>query len=90
MARTGQPRTTFTPPCFAPLAHRNGTGATLDALADSISGGSINQVEVPYRVVIKSYDKIGPEAKAMTDRFISLVHELAAEGCPVEIRVEGR
>jgi RNAse (barnase) inhibitor barstar len=65
-------------------------GRNLDALADSISGGSINQVEVPYRVVIKSYDKIGPEAKAMTDRFISLVHELAAEGCPVEIRVEGR
>jgi RNAse (barnase) inhibitor barstar len=65
-------------------------GRNLDALADSISGGSINQVEVPYRLVIKSYDGIGPDAKAMTDRFINLVHELATEGCPVEIRVEGQ
>jgi RNAse (barnase) inhibitor barstar len=65
-------------------------GRNLDALADSISGGSINQVEVPYRLVIKSYDRIGPDAKAMTDKFINLVHELATEGCPVEIRVEGQ
>jgi RNAse (barnase) inhibitor barstar len=63
-------------------------GRNLDALADSISGGSINRVEVPYRLVIKSYNGIGPQAKAMVDRFVSLVHELAAEGCPVEIRVE--
>src|SRR5215470_934530 len=62
-------------------------GRNLDALADSISGGSINQVEVPYRLVIKNYDRIGPEAKPMTDRFISLLHELGAEGCTVEIRV---
>jgi RNAse (barnase) inhibitor barstar len=65
-------------------------GRNLDALADSISGGSINHVEVPYRFVIKSYDRIGPVAKPMTDSFIKLVHELAAEGCPVEIRVEGQ
>jgi hypothetical protein len=80
----------FTTPFFTLSAHPNGTVANLDALADSISGGSINQVEVPYRLVIKSYDRIGPDAKAMTDRFINLVHELATEGCPVEIRVEGQ
>ena len=65
-------------------------GRNLDALADSISGGSINRVEVPYRLVIEGYSKIGPEAKGMADRFISLVNELAAAGCPVEIRVEGQ
>jgi RNAse (barnase) inhibitor barstar len=65
-------------------------GRNLDALADSISGGSINQVEVPYRLVIKSYDTIGPHAKPMMDSLIKLVHELAAKGCPVEIRVEGQ
>jgi RNAse (barnase) inhibitor barstar len=65
-------------------------GRNLDALADSISGASINNVEVPYRLVIKSYDRIGPVAKPMTDSLIKLVHELAAEGCPVEIRVEGQ
>jgi len=47
-------------------------------------------VEVPYRLVIKSYDQIGPDAKAMTDRLVNLVHELATKGCPVEIRVEGQ
>ena len=65
-------------------------GRNLDALADSISGGLINQVEVPYRLVIKNYDRIGPQAKTMTDRFVELVNELAAEGCPVEIRVESQ
>jgi len=65
-------------------------GRNLDALADSISGGSINRVEVPYRLVIKSYDRISPEAKTAADRFINLVNELAAEGCPVQIRVEGQ
>jgi len=65
-------------------------GRNLDALADSISGGSINQIEVPYRLVIKSYQSIGLHAKPMTDSLINLVHELAADGCPVEIRVEGQ
>lgn len=65
-------------------------GRNLDALADSIRGGSINQVEVPYRLVIESYERVGPDAKPMADRLINLVLELAAEGCPVEIRVEGQ
>jgi RNAse (barnase) inhibitor barstar len=65
-------------------------GRNLDALADSISGGLINQVEVPYRIVIKDYDRIGVLAKGMTDSVIGLVHDLAAKGCPVEIRVEGQ
>ena len=69
----------------APEWHRR----NLDAIADSIRGGSINRVEVPYRLVIKSYGMIGPNAKPVADRFISLVHELAAEGCPVDIRHEG-
>ena len=65
-------------------------GRNLDALADSISGGSINDVEVPYRLVIKSYDQIGPEAKRMTDHLIKLINELAFTGCPVEVRVESQ
>lgn len=66
----------------APESH----GRNFDALRDSIAGGSINQVEVPYRLVFKNYDKIGGEAKGMADDFIDLIHELAAEGCPVEVR----
>jgi RNAse (barnase) inhibitor barstar len=65
-------------------------GRNLDARADSISGGSINHAAVPYRLVIKDYDRIGPLAKAMIDNFIRLVHDLAAKGCPLAIRVEGQ
>jgi RNAse (barnase) inhibitor barstar len=63
-------------------------GRNLDALADSIAGGQINQVEVPYRLIIKNYNLIGAAAKEMTDNFVNLVRELAGKGCPVEIRVD--
>jgi RNAse (barnase) inhibitor barstar len=63
-------------------------GRNFNALRDSIAAGSINAVEVPYRLVIENYDSIDAGARKMTDDFISLVHELAASGCPVEIRVE--
>jgi RNAse (barnase) inhibitor barstar len=63
-------------------------GRNLDALNDSIAIGSINEVEVPYRLVIRNYDKIDGDAKKMTDAFVDLIHEIAARGCPVEIRVE--
>jgi RNAse (barnase) inhibitor barstar len=65
-------------------------GRNFNALRDSISTGSINQVEVPYRLVIKNYGKICSAAKRMADDFIELIHELAAEGCRVEIHVEAR
>ena len=71
---------------YSPFFHALGApewhGRNLDALADSISCGSINHVEVPYRLAFKSYDRIGPHAKAMTDRFINLVHELTTCGLP--------
>ena len=63
-------------------------GRNFNVLRDSIAAGSINQIEVPYQLVIKNYDKISGEAKGITDDFIDLLHELAADGCPVEVRVE--
>jgi RNAse (barnase) inhibitor barstar len=63
-------------------------GRNFNALNDSIANGSINQLEVPYRLVIKHYNQIRGEAKRMTDDFVDLIHEIAARGCPVEIRVE--
>ena len=33
-------------------------GRNFDALRDSILGGSINHVEVPFRLLIKNYDQI--------------------------------
>jgi RNAse (barnase) inhibitor barstar len=63
-------------------------GRNLDALNDSIATASINQVEVPYKLVIKNYNKIGVGAKKMTDDFIDLIREIAASGCPVEIQID--
>ena len=63
-------------------------GRNFDALNDSIATGSINEVEVPYRLVIRHYDQIGGEAKKTADDFVNLIHEIAARGCPVEIRIE--
>jgi len=38
--------------------------------------------------VIKNYELIGNEAKKkMTDDFVDLIREIAADGCPVEIQV---
>jgi RNAse (barnase) inhibitor barstar len=65
-------------------------GRNLDALADGISGGSINQVEVGYRVIIKNYDKIASLAKQMADSFVDLIQDLAGEGYPIEVCVEGQ
>jgi RNAse (barnase) inhibitor barstar len=63
-------------------------GRNFNALRDSIGAGQINQIEVPYRLVIANYDKIGPAAKQMADDFIDLICELSKEGVPIEIRVE--
>lgn len=63
-------------------------GRNFNALNDSIANGNINEVEVPYRLVIRNYDLMGSEAKKMADDFIDLIHEIAARGCPVEIRAD--
>jgi len=73
---------------FAAVGAPEWHGRDSDALRDSISTGSINEVEVPYRLVVKNYDRIGPSARGMADDFIDLIRELAGEGCPVEIRAD--
>ena len=65
-------------------------GRNFDALNDSIVTGRINEIEVPYRLVIQNYDLIGAGAKRMVDDFIGLIHKIAARGCPVEIQVNAQ
>ena len=65
-------------------------GRNFNALRDAIEGGNINDVEVPYCVVIRNYGLIGAGAKEMADDFIDLIHEIGARGCPVEIRTDKR
>ena len=63
-------------------------GKNFNALNDSIAGGNINEVEVPYCVVIQNYSLIGAGAKKMADDFIDLIYEIRERGCPVEIRAD--
>jgi RNAse (barnase) inhibitor barstar len=63
-------------------------GRNFDALNDSIAAGSINEVEVPYRLVIRNFDFVGAGAKKMAQDFLDLIHDLAARGTPVEIEIQ--
>jgi RNAse (barnase) inhibitor barstar len=62
-------------------------GRNLDALDDSIAGGRINKIEVPYRIVISNYERVGAGARQEAERFVGLIRELAAGDTPVEIVV---
>jgi RNAse (barnase) inhibitor barstar len=68
----------------APLWH----GRNFNALRDSIATGQINQVEVPYRIVIKNHQRSGEGVKEMISEFVDLLQELGARGCPVQVRLE--
>ena len=63
-------------------------GRNFNALRDSIAAGSINDIEVPYRLIIKNYAMAGAQAKDMAADFIDLIFELSAEGVPVAISVK--
>jgi RNAse (barnase) inhibitor barstar len=63
-------------------------GRNFNALVDSIETGSINAIEVPYRLVIKHYGSVGEDAKKMASDFVDLIQEIRARGCPVEIVTE--
>ena len=65
-------------------------GRNFNALNDSIAHGSINEVEVPYRLVIQNYDSIGAGAKKMAYDFIDLINGIRASGCPIEFRTAKR
>jgi RNAse (barnase) inhibitor barstar len=73
---------------FAAVGAPDWHGRNFDALNDSIATGDINRIEVPYRLVIQNYDRIGEDAKKMANDFIDLIRELAAEGTPIAITVE--
>jgi RNAse (barnase) inhibitor barstar len=63
-------------------------GRNFNALRDSIRGGRINNIEVPYCLVFRNYDKVRPGVQEGADHFVDVIRELAREGVPVEIRTE--
>jgi hypothetical protein len=64
-------------------------GRNFNALDDSIVGGGINRVEVPYALIITNVDDAGPEAFVAVQEFVGFVREIAARGCPISIVIRG-
>jgi len=50
---------------FAAVGAPSWHGRNFDALRDSIAGGDINQIEVPYRLVFQNLDQVGNGARRM-------------------------
>jgi RNAse (barnase) inhibitor barstar len=61
-------------------------GRNFNALQDSILDGGINAIELPYTFVITNYDRIGGDAKRLTDDFIDFIRGIAAQGNPIDVR----
>ncbi len=63
-------------------------GRNLDALNDSIGAGSINEVEIPYVVIVRGLSSMSPEARQMVERFCGLIRDLRGDGVEVDVRCE--
>ena len=59
-------------------------GRNFNALRDSIMGGKINQIEIPYSIRISGLAKMSPEVKRLVEDFCSFIKELRAEGHDVD------
>jgi RNAse (barnase) inhibitor barstar len=65
----------------APIWH----GRNFDALRDSIITGSINRIEIPYRIIIEHFPKIDCDAFKPAMQFVELIREFESQGHPIEI-----
>jgi len=63
-------------------------GRNFNALIDSIETGSINEIGVPYRLIITHNGTVGEGARKMVSDFVDLIHEMKARGCPVDIAIQ--
>ena len=62
-------------------------GPNLDALWDSLTGGDINQRNLPLRIHITGLDEMGLDARRMTERLAALVKQASDEGHPIELKL---
>jgi len=60
----------------------------LDALADSICGGQINAVDIPYTLVVRGYERMQEAPRRFVDRVCRILLELQDEGCDIDVRCE--
>ena len=63
-------------------------GKNFDAMRDSIAGGFINEIEVPYRLIISNSHRANPEVKQFLRDLSALIRGLSLrEGCPVAMEL---
>jgi RNAse (barnase) inhibitor barstar len=62
-------------------------GRNFDALNDSIASGGINEIEVPYEIVIHNARNENEMVRAVLDELAGFFLHLRSQGCPVAFRI---
>jgi RNAse (barnase) inhibitor barstar len=73
---------------FAAIGAPSWHGRNFDALNDSICTGQINQIELPYEIVISNATKATEEALQIVRDFIDFINQCTERGCDVRIRID--
>ena len=63
-------------------------GRNFDALNDSIAGGSINKIEVPYRIVIRNAKRESAIVNGVLSELTDFFHHMQSKGCPVSLTIQ--
>jgi len=63
-------------------------GSNFNARIDSIETGRINEIGVPYRLIITHRGAGGKGEKKMVSGFVDLIPEMKARGCRVNIVIQ--
>ena len=80
-------RTTFTTHS-RPSERPQWRGPNFNARIDSIETGRINEIGVPYRLIITHLGAGGKGEKKMVSGFVDLIPEMKARGCRVNIVIQ--
>lgn len=88
MALRGATPATYTTRFFQAVEAPSWHGRNFNALRDSIAGGRINKIEVPYVVRLKNYSSVEPGTREIARDFVALIRELHESGYPVDSSVE--
>ena len=72
---------------FAAVGVPEWPGRNLDAVWDSLTGGDINQRNLPYRVRIKGTSRMSPVARELVGGFLGLVQQGQQAGHSVEVEL---
>jgi RNAse (barnase) inhibitor barstar len=70
---------------FQSLGSPSWHGRNFNALRDSIAGGQINSVALPYRIRILGCNALPQQVRKLVEDFCSLVKELHGDGYDIDV-----